>query len=104
MIARGGNRGFGSGKIIPSRLKPLAQADEWLELDLMPPNKGFLREWAKNTGPTTFTPGWGEWRGYADGAGLQGILDDVFNGNVDLETAIEEVTVYANEVLGRYYE
>ena len=84
--------------------RPAAESDAWLESDLMPPNKGFLLNWAQYTGPTSFTPGWGEWRGYTDGAGLQGQLDDVFNGNVDLETALEEVTEYANGVLGRFYE
>jgi hypothetical protein len=53
-------------------------------------------------GPT-FTPGWGEWRGYTDGAGLEGQLDDVFNGVTDLETAIDNATEHVNTVLERYY-
>jgi multiple sugar transport system substrate-binding protein len=83
--------------------KPVALSEEFLEADQQPPNKDFLLDWANNTGPTTFTPGWGEWRGYTDGAGLQGQLDDVFNGVTDLDTALENVTEHANSVLERYY-
>jgi multiple sugar transport system substrate-binding protein len=43
--------------------KPVALSEEFLEQDQQPDNKGLLLEWADNTGPTTFTPGWGEWRG-----------------------------------------
>ena len=70
---------------------------------MQPDNKDFLLEWAEYTGPTTFTPGWGEWRGYTDGAGLEGQLNDAFNGVTDLDTALENVTEYANGVLERYY-
>ncbi len=83
--------------------RPTAEAEEWLELDQMPGNKSFLLDWAVFTGPTSFTPGWGEWRGYTDGAGLQGQLDAVFNGQTDLESAIAAVTEYANGVLARFY-
>lgn len=84
--------------------RPAAESDEWLELDQMPPNKAFLLDWAQYTGPTSFTPGWGEWRGYTDGAGLEGQLDAVFNDNLGLDEAIVEVTDFANVVLARYYE
>jgi len=83
--------------------RPTAESEEWLELDQMPPNKGFLLQWATFTGPTSFTPGWGEWRGYTDGAGLQGQLDAVFNGEVSLEEALDAVTEFANGVLERFY-
>ncbi len=83
--------------------KPVALSDEFLEADQQPDNKGFLLEWADYTGPTTFTPGWGEWRGYTDGAGLEGQLGDVFNGVTDLETALTGVTEYANGVRERFY-
>ena len=68
-----------------------------------PDNKGFLLDWAVYTGPTSFTPGWGEWRGYTDGAGLQGQLDAVFNGQTDLDSALAAVTEHANSVLERFY-
>lgn len=83
--------------------QPVALSDEFLEADQQPDNKGFLLEWAQNTGPTSFTPGWGEWRGYTDGAGLEGQLDDVFNGVSDLDTAMSNATEHANSVLQRYY-
>ena len=82
---------------------PVASADEFLELDQQPDNKGFLLEWADYTGPTSFTPGWGEWRGYTDGAGLEGQLGEVFNGETDLDSALTEITEYANGVLERFY-
>jgi len=80
-----------------------ALSDEWLEADQLPANKLFLLEWADNIGPTSFTPGWGEWRGYVDGAGLQGQLDEAFNGNLDIETAVSAASETANAVLGRFY-
>jgi multiple sugar transport system substrate-binding protein len=83
--------------------EPVALSEEFLEKDLQPDNKEFILTWAENTGPTSFTPGWGEWRGYADGAGLEGQLNDVFNGVSDLETAIQNTTDHANGVLERYY-
>ncbi|MBN2471537.1 MAG: sugar ABC transporter substrate-binding protein [Anaerolineae bacterium] len=83
--------------------RPTAESDTWLELDQMPPNKAFLLDWATFTGPTSFTPGWGEWRGYTDGAGLEGQLNAVFNGEKSLDDALAEVTEFANGVLERYY-
>ena len=83
--------------------QPVALSPEFLEEGQQPDNKGFLLEWAQFTGPTSFTPGWGEWRGYTDGAGLEGQLDDVFNGVTDLETAMENASAHANSVLERYY-
>lgn len=83
--------------------QPVALSEEFLERDQQPDNMEFLLEWANSTGPTTFTPGWGEWRGYTDGAGMEGQLNDVFNGVTDLDTALENVTEYANGVLERYY-
>ena len=56
-------------------------------------------------GRTTFTIGWGEWRGYAatGGAGMNGELDKVTNGEQTMDEAIEKFTKYGNEVLARYY-
>jgi len=83
--------------------QPVALSEEFLEADQQPDNKGLLLEWANNTGPTSFTPGWGEWRGYTDGAGLEGQLGEVFNGESDLESALESAAEHANGVLERYY-
>ncbi len=83
--------------------RPTAEADEWLELDLLPANKGFLLDWAVYTGPTSFTPGWGEWRGYVDGAGLEGQIDAAVSGNVTVEEALAAAGETANAVLDRFY-
>lgn len=80
-----------------------AEAEEWLELDQLPPNKAFLLDWAQLVGPTTFTMGWGEWRGYSDGAGLEGLIDAVLEGEIDLDTMLAQINVRANEVLARFY-
>lgn len=80
-----------------------ANSDAWLEADKQPANKAFLLEWAQAVGPNSFTPGWGEWRGYVDGAGLQGQLDEAFNGNQTVEEAVEAATETANNVLDRFY-
>jgi multiple sugar transport system substrate-binding protein len=84
-------------------LKATALSEEFLEKDQQPANKGFLLEWGENLGPNSFTPGWGEWRGYTGGAGLEAWLDQAYNGEVDMATAIEEATKSANEVLTRFY-
>ncbi len=81
--------------------RPLAEDPVFLEEDQLPANKDFLLEWATNTGPTSFTPGWGEWRGYVDGAGLEGQLNSVFNGQTELEGALEAAAGVANDVLDR---
>ena len=62
---------------------PTAQ-DPDLAARTLPASQDFLVEWAGLTGPTTHSPGWGEWRGYTDGSGLQGQLDLVFNGEKSL--------------------
>jgi hypothetical protein len=84
-------------------LKSTALSEEFLEKDQQPANKGFLLEWGDNLGPNSFTPGWGEWRGSTGGAGLNAWLDEAYNGEVDMATAIEETSKTANEVLTRFY-
>ena len=82
---------------------PVANSEEFLEVGQKPDNMEFLLEWANNTGPTTFTPGWGEWRGYTDGAGFEGQVGEVFNGDSDLDSALSSITEHANGVLERFY-
>lgn len=83
--------------------RPTAESEEWLELDLLPANKAFLLDWAVYTGPTSFTPGWGEWRGYVDGAGLEGLIDAAAAGDMTVEEALAAAGETANAVLGRFY-
>ena len=80
-----------------------AMSEEWLQLDQLPTNKSFLLDWAEYIGPTSFTPGWGEWRGYVSGSGLQGQLDEAFNGNVTLDQALTTAGDVANQVIDRFY-
>jgi multiple sugar transport system substrate-binding protein len=84
-------------------LRAVAESEAWLETDRLPANKGLLLTWAEAIGPSPFTPGWGEWRGYVDGAGLQGQLDDAFNGNRTVEEAIATAAQTANTVLARFF-
>ena len=83
--------------------RPTAESEEWLESDMMPSNKGFILDWATFAGPTSFTPGWGEWRGYVGGAGLEGQIDAAVAGDASVEEALSATATTANEVLGRYY-
>lgn len=83
--------------------RPIAEDEAWLELDQMPPNKAFLLEWAKNPINASYTPGWGEWRGYTDGEGLEGQIWAVQEGDITLEEALENAAAHANAVLGRIY-
>jgi multiple sugar transport system substrate-binding protein len=80
-----------------------AAGEAWLETDQLPANKDLLLSWADHIGPTSFTPGWGEWRGYVGGAGLQGQLDEAFNGNISVADAIAASSEVANAVLQRFY-
>ena len=79
---------------------PTAQ-DPDLAARTLPASQDFLVEWAGLTGPTTHSPGWGEWRGYTDGSGLQGQLDLVFNGEKSLQDALADAGEFANAVLDR---
>jgi multiple sugar transport system substrate-binding protein len=92
---------FKGGKV--PILKATALSEEFLEKDQQPANKGFLLEWGDHLGPNSFTPGWGEWRGYVGGAGLTAWLYQAFNGETDMETALAEATKAADEVLTRFY-
>ncbi|RCW52278.1 sugar ABC transporter substrate-binding protein [Halanaerobium sp. ST460_2HS_T2] len=85
--------------------KSLANSDEWLEKDKQPAEMNIILELGEMMGRTSFTPGWGEWRGYADtgGAGMNGVLDSITNGEMTVEEAVETFTKYGNEVLERYY-
>ncbi len=80
-----------------------AESEEWLELDKLPPNKFFLLDWAQFIGPTTYTPGWSEWRGYADGAGLEGLIDAVLEGDLEFADMLSQANEKANSVLTRFY-
>lgn len=94
---------FMAGKV--PIFKATAQSDQWLQADQQPGNMEIILENGQQQGRTTFTIGWSEWRGYAatGGAGMNGELDKVTNGEQTVDQAIENITKYGNTVLERYY-
>lgn len=85
--------------------KGTANSEEWMEKGKQPDQKDVILKNGEKLGRTTFTIGWGEWRGYAatGGAGMNGELDKVTNGEQTMDEAIEKFTKYGNKVLARYY-
>lgn len=83
--------------------KPVALSKEWQELDKQPDNKSMILEQGKYVGRNSYTKSWSEWRGYgaAEGSGLNGELDQVFDGAKSLDDAITSVTKYTNDILNR---
>lgn len=94
---------FMSGKV--PIYKDNAYSAEWLQEHRQPGNMQIILELGEKLGQTTFTMGWSEWRGYAatGGAGMNGELDRVTNGEITAEQAIENITRYGNSILERYY-
>lgn len=85
--------------------RPTAESEAWLEPHLQPADKGVVLQLGGLPTRTSFTPNWSEWRGYgaAEGGGMNGELDQVFNGRKALDAAIETFTTYGNQVLSRSY-
>lgn len=85
--------------------RPTAESEAWLEPALQPADKGVILQLGGLPTRTSFTPNWSEWRGYgaAEGGGMNGELDQVFNGRKALDAAIETFTAYGNQVLSRSY-
>jgi multiple sugar transport system substrate-binding protein len=92
---------FLGGKVPAYR--PIADSSEWLERDLQPSNKEVLLEIGSGTTTTSFTPKWSKWRGYAasKSGGMNGELDEVFNGRKSLREAIDDFVEYGNKVLSK---
>ena len=92
---------FLGGKVPAYR--PIAESDAWLERDLQPSNKEVLLEIGSGTTTTSFTPKWSKWRGYAasKSGGMNGELDEVFNGRQSLRKAIDNFVEYGNKVLSK---
>jgi multiple sugar transport system substrate-binding protein len=85
--------------------RPTAESATWLEPDQQPADKGMILDLGGLPSRTSFTPNWSEWRGYAaaEGGGMNGELDQVFNGRKSLDQAIEDFVTYGNQVLSRTY-
>ena len=92
---------FPGGKVPAYRA--IAEGNDWLESDQQPDNKGLILEIGAQPVYTGFSKNWSAWRGYiADGAGgMNGELDEVFNGRKSLDDAIAAFTAYGNEVLSQ---
>ena len=90
---------FGGGKVPAYR--PLAESEGWLERDKFPKNKEVILEIGLGETTTSFTPKWSKWRGYAASAkgGMNGELDEVFNGRKSLNEAVEAFVGYGNKIL-----
>jgi multiple sugar transport system substrate-binding protein len=85
--------------------RPTAESEAWLERDQQPASKHVILELGQLPSRTSFTPNWSEWRGYAaaEGGGMNGELDQVFNGRKALDAAIASFVAYGNQVLSRSY-
>lgn len=83
--------------------KAIAESEAWLEKDQQPDNKGLILEIGAQPTYTGFSRDWSKWRGYvAEGAGgMNGELDEVFNGRKSLDDAIAAFVDYGNDVLSR---
>ena len=92
---------FLGGKVPAYRA--IAESQAWLERDQQPDNKELILEIGAQPVYTGFSKKWSAWRGYiADGAGgMNGELDEVFNGRKSLSDAIAAITAYGNEVLSK---
>lgn len=92
---------FLGGKVPAYRA--IAESEAWLEADQQPDNKGLILEIGGQQVYTGFGKSWSAWRGYASEGtgGMNGELDEVFNGRKALDDAILALTTYGNEVLAR---
>jgi len=102
MVGKGRTAGdFPSGKV-PAYIA-IANDPEWLESEQQPKNKELLLKIGQQPAYAGFTKSWSAWRGYgvSGSAGMNGELDEVFNGRKSLEEAIEAFTANANDVLSR---
>jgi len=92
---------FPSGKV-PAYID-IATSEDWLEFGELPANKDLLLNIGAQNVYSGFTANWSAWRGYgASGSGgLNGELDEVFNGRKSVADAITAATAHANDVLSR---
>ncbi len=102
MVGEGRSAADFLGGKVPA-YRAIAESDAWLENDQQPDNKAVILEIGAQPVYTGFSRKWSDWRGYvAEGAGgMNGELDEVFNGRKTLDEAIIAITDYGNEVLSR---
>jgi multiple sugar transport system substrate-binding protein len=92
---------FRGGKV--PAFKEVAERAEWLERDQQPGNKEVILKIGQQQLYTGFSKNWDAWRGYgASGSGgVNGELDEVFNGRKSLNDAVKSFVDYGNGVLKR---
>lgn len=80
-----------------------AMSDDWLGRGQQPDNMDLILEIGTQPLYTGFTRNWSAWRGYAaaGSGGLNGELDEVFNGRKPLVDALAAATAYGNDILSR---
>lgn len=94
-----------AGKI-PS-CKALAEDPAFVDLAQQPGDQmKLLREMASKKMKTSYTQGWGEWRGYgaSETLGLNGMIDAILNGDMTFDQAMQKGTEGINKILVRYYK
>ena len=102
MVGEGRTASDFLGGKVPA-FRTIAESAEWLEADQQPANKALLLEIGTQPIETGFSKDWSAWRGYAasGSGGMNGELDEVFNGRKDLDAATEAFVAYGNDVLSR---
>jgi len=80
-----------------------AQTEEWLGRGQQPDNMELILEIGAQPLYTGFTRNWSAWRGYAaaGSGGMNGELDEVFNGRKPLDEALAAASAYGNDILSR---
>lgn len=81
----------------PAYVDPNQQPGEQLKI---------VTELAGKQMTTSYTQGWGEWRGYgaSEALGLNGAIDAIINSTMSFDDALAKVTDSINKVLARYYK
>jgi multiple sugar transport system substrate-binding protein len=95
---------FMAGKI--PAYKALTESDEFIDPNQKPAEMYILTEQAGSPMQSSFTKGWGEWRGYAAAAslGFNGVIDGILNGEIQYNDGMEGLLKSVNVVLKRYYK
>ncbi len=79
--------------------------DDWKTKGAPPEHKSVILEFGKNPDNNVTTKFWSQWRGWgsAEESGISALLDDVYNGNIDVDTFFEKAEKITNRVLKRAY-
>jgi multiple sugar transport system substrate-binding protein len=86
--------------------KKEAESEAWKDTGLPPEHKAVILEFGKNPDNNVTTKFWSQWRGYgsAEESGINALLEDLYNGNIDVEEFFERAEKVTNRVLKRAYK